>query len=249
MIVSSVTRDSVLSRVMGYLTAGCVVDTVAPAPVGNTLRWSQAAGRWEWSAVTTDRLGGPETVAKYRVRRSTDPAAQGAVLSEPVPIYYADASTPSSGVCWFYQVTAVDAAGNEGEPLQYSIRDNPQALFTGTWSTGTVTAGHWGIDYRYIATGGTGANTAVWSFSCRETGDYAVSVYYPSGGNRSAASRFTVTHAAGSTLHLVNQQINGGTWIALGTHRLNAGTAYAVTLDDAEAAGSVVLADAVRWLK
>jgi hypothetical protein len=225
---------------MDYLTAGCAADAVAPAPVGDTLKWNRSLGRWEWAAVTLDRLGGPETVAKYRVRRSADPAAQGAVLAEPVPTNYADAAVPPSG-CWFYHVTAVDAAGNEGEPLQYSIRDNPQALFTGTWSTGTVTAGHWGADYRFIATGGTGANTAVWSFLCREAGDYAVSVYYPSGGNRSTASRFTVTHAAGPALYTVNQQINGGTRVALGTHRLNAGTTYTVTLDDAEAAGFVVL--------
>jgi N-acetylmuramoyl-L-alanine amidase len=250
MITSSAARDAVMDRAMDYLTAGCAADGVAPAPVGDTLRWNHALGRWEWNPVTLDRLGGPETVAHYRVRRSTDPAAQGAVLAEPVSAYCADASVPPAGACWFYQVTAVDAAGNEGEPLQYSIQDNPQAVFTGTWSTGWVTAGHWGADYRYIATGGTGANTAVWRFTCREPGDYTVSVYYPSGGNRSTASRFTVAHAGGSTLYTINQQVAGGTWVPLGTtHRLNAGATYTVTLDDAEPAGFVVLADAVRWLK
>lgn len=249
MITSASTRDAVMDRVMDYLTAGCVVDAVAPAPVGDTLRWNPPLGRWEWTAVTTDRLGGPEPSVHYHVWRSAAASQPGAVVAEPSSNLHPDPAAPPAGVSWFYTVLAADAAGNIEGAVADRIVDNPGAVFTGVWSTGTTAPGHYGTDYRYIATGGSGSNTAVWSHACREWGNYTVSLYYPQGSNRSAAARFTVTHAAGSTLYTVNQQINGGAWLALGTHAMEPGQTYTVTLDDAETAGFVVIADAVRWLK
>jgi hypothetical protein len=82
-----------------------------------------------------------------------------------------------------------------------------------------------------------------------ETGLYDISVYYPAGTNRSAAARFTATYSGGSQLATVNQQANGGAWVQLGSHWMVARNTYTVVLDDAEASGFVVMADAVRWVK
>ncbi len=219
-------------------------DVTPPDAVAGLL-WSGASGGWEWTAVTRDQLGGAEVVDHYEVYRNAVPSGAGSLLVSPAATSWTDPSTPAAG-CWFYQVRAVDAAGLRDRE---SLVDNPDAVFTGSWSTGTATPGHWGADYRYANTGGAGTGTATWSFTPPERGNYAVAVYYPSGANRSTAARFTVAHAGGSTLVPVNQQSNGGTWVSLGTFWMEAGTAYAVTLDDAEPAGFVVIADAVRWSK
>jgi N-acetylmuramoyl-L-alanine amidase len=222
-------------------------DLVSPASIGDTVRWNGALSRWEWQAVTADRLGNPEPTIRYQVWRSTSPSDLGSLLATPTANQYPDAASPSSG-CWYYTIRGIDAAGNLDGAEVDAVRDNPQAVFTGTWLTGTTAPGHFGGDYRYHGTGGTGSSTATWSFECRERGTYQVRLYYPEGGNRSTQARFTASHSGGSTLYLVNQQAGGGTWNLLGSFWLNPGT-YTVVLDDAEPAGFVVIADAVRWAK
>ncbi len=221
-------------------------DTTSPSPVQN-LKWNAALGKWEWDAVTTDRFGNAETMGHYEVWTATHPTDAFTCLASNVTTNsYPDAIHPDPGVCIYYYLHAVDAAGNRdlGDPM---IVDNPGAIFTGTWSSGTSQPGHYGSDYRYIATGGTGSNTATWLFLPRRSGTYQVSLYYPSSSNRSTESRFTASSAAGSQLFTVNQQINGGAWLPLGTLPFLAGQGYSVLLDDAEPAGYYVIADAVRW--
>jgi N-acetylmuramoyl-L-alanine amidase len=219
-----------------------VPDTTPPASVTG-LRWN-GSGSWVWDAVTHDASGGLEGINHYEVYRSTSASVTGTLKASPVSTSWPDPANPSSG-CWYYSIRAVDEAGFRDAEL---IVDNPAAAFAGTWSTGTSSPDKYGSDYRFVGTGGTGTKTATWTFTPAESGLYDVSVYYPQGGNRSAASRFTVTHAQGPTLHTVNQQSDGGAWNLLGRHRLNGGTPYTVVLDDAEAVpGFVVIADAVRW--
>lgn len=248
-IVGEAARAETMADILAFFGLAPVDDTTAPADTGDSLRWVAGLGRWEWSAVTLDRLGSAESGIRYEVRRSASPLSGWSVVGTPSAPYFPDALTPPGGSCWYYLVTALDGVGNRSDAALDVIRDNPEATFVGTWSTNNVTAGHWGDDYRYITTGGTGANTATWSFPSGERGSYEVFVYYPSGGNRSTASRFTVSHAGGSTLKTVNQQLNGGAWVSLGSFWFEAGQNYTVTLDDAEPIGFVVLADAVRWKK
>lgn len=226
------------------LTLDFAPDATPPAPVTN-LRWDASGGRWTWDVVTANQAGGGEMVDHYEVRRASAPAALGTLLASPTATLWADAATPATG-CWFYAVRAVDLVALRD--CEWVV-DNPGATFAGTWTTGTTAAGRYGADYRYIATGGTGTNTATWAFTAPETGGYDIATWYPQGTNRSSAARFTVAHADGSSLVAVNQQANGGAWFSLGVFRLLAGQSYTVTLDDAEPAGYVVIADALRWTK
>lgn len=217
-------------------------DATPPSPVKN-LRWDSAGVRWIWDSVTTDTAGGAELVANYEVRRASALRQAGSVQATPVSTSWTDASTPPSG-CWYYAARVVDQAGFRDCE---SVVDNPGANFAGVWSTGTTAAGRYGADYRFVATGGSGVNTATWSFTPPESGGYEVALWYPQGVNRSTEARFTVNHAGGATLVPVNQQTNGGAWFPLGVYRFLAGQAYTVVLDDTAPAGFVVIADAVRW--
>ncbi len=224
-------------------------DTVSPRPVGDSLRWDGATEAWRWEAVTQDRLGGGETMGHYELFRSPDPGRFDEPPWQTAAPFHPDPGGPDPGACWFYRVEAVDAAGNREGPVLQAVRDNDEAEFTGSWSVGDSAAGKYGPDYRYHATGGVGAALAAWSFGVRERGLYTVSVWYPQGANRSDQARFRVSRAGGEQLHLVNQRVNGGQWVALGPHWLESGQTYTVTLDDAEPEGFVVIADAVRWEK
>jgi len=46
----------------------------------------------------------------------------------------------------------------------------------------------------------------------------------------------------------INQQLNGGTWVLLGTYNFSAGTAGCVRIKDNFTTGSVVMADAVKFV-
>lgn len=123
------------------------------------------------------------------------------------------------------------------------------AALSGTWSTGTSAAGKYGADYRFAGTTSGGSATAVaeWRPNLPAGGDYEVSVYYPAGTNRSDNAAFSVTHANGTSSFAVNQQINGGSWVILGTFPFFTGSSGFVRLGN-NCNASVVLADAV-WFR
>ena len=234
-------------------TAG---DTVAPA-VPQDLMGSKAFSggwtySWNWSR-PLDRLGNTETMGYYQLWRTSNPAAAYTLFADNITAEsYTDNTLPAIGTCWFYQLHFIDSGGQidtDNPDLEWLV-DNPQASYVGSWSTGNTAPGHYGDDYRYCSTDGVGAKTATWGFVPDENGLYDISVYYPAGTNRSPVARFTVTHAGGSVLYIVNQQVNGGQWNLLGSHWLTAGASYTLVLDNGEPTGSiVVIADAARWLK
>jgi len=90
-------------------------DTTSPASVGDTLMWNGILGRWEWGAVTQDRLGNPESSVHYQVWRSAAASSPGSILSSLSVNFCPDPSAPTSG-CWFYSVRAADSSGNVEGP-------------------------------------------------------------------------------------------------------------------------------------
>ncbi|MCB9931833.1 MAG: N-acetylmuramoyl-L-alanine amidase [Planctomycetes bacterium] len=121
------------------------------------------------------------------------------------------------------------------------------SVLSGTWSTGTTAAGHYGSDYRFAGSSSSVTAECEWRPTLPEGGTYEVLLYYPQGSNRADNSPFTVYHANGSTLSSVNQQANGGGWYSLGNYAFFTGTSGYVRLAN-NANPSVVLADAV-WFK
>lgn len=142
-------------------------------------------------------------------------------------------------------------------------RDNPDEItidnaglgytvVAGTWAAGTGVPGYYGSNYSSHAAG-TGANVVRWQPAIPADDDYEVRVSYTPASNRATNAPFTVTHAGGSTVVPVNQQVAGvpdprsGTWVSLGVFPFAAGLAGTIALSDQ--ADGVVVADAVRLLR
>jgi hypothetical protein len=86
--------------------------------------------------------------------------------------------------------------------------------------------------------------TATWTPAIPADGSYQVYARWVAAGSHASNAPYTIKHSAGSATVLVNQRVNGGQWILLGTYTFSAGTAGTVTLTDK--ANGTVIADAVK---
>jgi len=135
---------------------------------------------------------------------------------------------------------------------QVIIVDNLDAGFvvtSGTWSTSNTVSGFYGTNYHFsAATGGGPATGAVeWRPNLPVSGEYDVYVYYPASTARPDDATYVVHHAGANTSVVVNQQINGGTWVPLGRFLLLTGPTRRVSLSNQASSGNVI-ADAVRFV-
>lgn len=126
------------------------------------------------------------------------------------------------------------------------IVDNsdPEAVFTGTWTTSTSTAGFYGPNYYHNnqQAGLSGTYTP----DLPTAGTWTVWARWTDGGNRRTDVPYTINYDGGSQVMIVNQETGGGLWYNLGDYSFQAGTAGNVVLG-VPAAGEYVIADAVAF--
>ncbi len=142
-------------------------------------------------------------------------------------------------------LSVVSNAG--GQTIIVDNADPEFAVLSGTWSSGAY-GSPYGEDYNWALTTGAGGAPAEveWRPNLPHAGEYEVAVHYVSGPNRAVDAPFTIHHAGGTTTTMVDQQLNSGTWVPLGSFAFDTGTGAYVTLDNA-AGPTVVIADAVRF--
>lgn len=129
--------------------------------------------------------------------------------------------------------------------------DDNTATLSGSWSQSTGTPGFYGSDFATSVVGGAAASARFFSPRPISTsGSYCIQAHWTAGSNRSASARYEVYD--GSTLRgsfNADQRSNGGAWRTLGCVALTAGrTGEVRLLDSSGAAGSLVVADGVRWV-
>jgi len=122
----------------------------------------------------------------------------------------------------------------------------------GAWSTGTSSGYDLNVPgqtYRYATTvTGTATAAATWTATLPAGGRYAVYVWYREGANRAPDAHYTIHHAGGDTVAVVNQRYHGRTWHYIGTYGFRTGEEARVTVTNQSAvAGQAVIADAVRF--
>lgn len=148
--------------------------------------------------------------------------------------------------------SGIGGSGGGGGGTGYLQVDNTDSGFSSSsgWSTSSATGGYIGSNYAHDGTSGADSGKwARWTPTVNTAGHYAVQVRYTSNANRPDNIKYKVYHSGGVTERFVNQQVNGGTWVGIGTYHLQAGTSqnYAVTLDPSSDAGYTI-ADAVRFV-
>jgi uncharacterized repeat protein (TIGR02543 family) len=128
------------------------------------------------------------------------------------------------------------------------IIDNNAATYTGGWTVGNSAAGRYGVDYHFAnTTNGAPSATATYRPTIRTSGKYNVYLWYPQGSNRASNAPWLIDYENGAETVLVDQTINGGSWLPIGAAKpLAAGTNEFVRLGN-DANNSVVIADAVRF--
>lgn len=139
----------------------------------------------------------------------------------------------------------VEAFTNSG-PVPDAILDNPAATLVGSWTTGTTAVDKFGANYLYTYAG-SGAAYAQFRPNLPVAGNYRVFEWHSQGSNRTTDAPVEITHRDGAQTVRVNQQINGGTWVLLGTFPFTAGTGGFVRIRDNFTTGTVVIADAIKF--
>jgi hypothetical protein len=124
----------------------------------------------------------------------------------------------------------------------------PGTSFAGTWTAG-ANAGGWNGDYWHDQASGKGSKWVTYTPTLPTNGTYEVYLWWVENANRANNVPVDITHAAGVTRVLVNQQVSSAGWRKLLATNFNAGTSGNVTIrNDNTAAGTYVIADGVRFL-
>ncbi len=146
-------------------------------------------------------------------------------------------------------LVALAAASGGQEVILDNLGPEFQIL-AGNWTSSTYAPGYIGSNYLFCTTTSAGgvAGEVEWRPNLPSAGVYSVCAHYTAGSNRADNAPFTVHHRDGSEVVAVNQQMNGRTWVSLGSHPFEAGTTGCVRLGN-NANPSVVIADAVRFRK
>lgn len=135
------------------------------------------------------------------------------------------------------------------EPPEEYIVDNTSATVVGTWTSSTFEPTYYGTNYIF-KNSGSGASYVQWTPHLPSVGNYDVYIWLPNGSsNRPTNAVFTVYFNGGSQAYTVDETLPGGEWKLLGTHSFAAGTGGYVLLTDSAQPGTVVIADAVKFVK
>ena len=164
----------------------------------------------------------------------------------------------TNGTNYFYVVTAVKGGVESAvsgrvtvTPLDATIVDDADGAgitVTGTWTSSTSGDSYYGLDYLHDGnTGATGGKSVRFAPNLPQTGDYNVYARWTSGSNRASNTPVSITSTAGTTDFTVNQQINGGGWMPLGTFTFATGSAGNVLISNSGTNGYVI-ADALAFI-
>jgi len=143
-----------------------------------------------------------------------------------------------------------DAGGGSGIVIDSNNANNDTNNFyiqvSANWTSSTNVAGYYGSGY-YAGNTAAVSDGASFYFYLPAAASKIVDGWWTAAGDRSTAAPYVMFNASGTNLGTVNanQQLNGGKWNTLGTFNFTAGW-NKVILSRWAAAGSVVIADAVR---
>ncbi len=152
---------------------------------------------------------------------------------------------PTTGQPWAAAAYNPFASDRMLQIIIDNLDGSPRYSEVGTW-TNSAQPDFFRFDSR-VAAGGA-ARQARFATEIPRGGRYSVYAWYTQSTNRNDAAPYTVTHANGDTVVLVDQRVDGGRWVPLGRWSFAAGPLRTVVeLDTAgSGAGEYTSADAVK---
>ncbi len=202
-----------------------------------------------WAAVSN--------ALSYTVRRAAAPGGPHAPLGSVTSNAFAD-TTASVSQTYYYAVAAVDASGESVGLREVAaspgvIVDNSDAggaSSTGTWLASAL-AGCYGANSVYATSVASNAPTATFTFTptLPFTGLYDIYLRWTAHANRASNTPVDIVLPDGAHTVSVDQTLNNGVWMPLGTFACEAGASASVTLrNNTGLAGKNVSADAVQFV-
>ncbi|HEX6288032.1 MAG TPA: N-acetylmuramoyl-L-alanine amidase, partial [Herpetosiphonaceae bacterium] len=135
-------------------------------------------------------------------------------------------------------------------PAWESIVDNSSSNFTASanWGVSTYSSQRYGADYRY-ANPQAISDAAWYKFTVPASANYEVFVWYAANSGYNSSTPYVVVTSSGNRSVNVDQRVNGGRWVSIGTFALSAGTYNAVGVSRWTSGTGYVIADAVKLVR
>jgi hypothetical protein len=121
-------------------------------------------------------------------------------------------------------------------------------MASASWDTSSFSAQRRGANYRFAPPEPV-SDPAWYKANIPATGNYQVYAWYPANSGYNSSTPYVVTTTSGNQSVHVNQQINGGSWVSLGTFNLSAGDYNVVGVSRWTSGTGYVIADAVRIVR
>lgn len=112
------------------------------------------------------------------------------------------------------------------------VVDNRDADFNGYWTSST-NGDIYNNNIKYHALG-TGSNTATFTPVLTQSGNYNVYAWWTEYSNRASDAPYTINYSGGSDIVTVDQRINGGQFVFLGTYNFNSQSGHVSVIVDNE---------------
>ncbi|HET6407905.1 MAG TPA: FAD-dependent oxidoreductase [Chthoniobacteraceae bacterium] len=168
-------------------------------------------------------------------------------LNDDVPVQQVDYSLLRRDLMLAGQVVSLATPPSAGEIILDNTEPTGVTISSG-WTGSSASPGYYGSDYLHDSNTGQGTKTVRYTPTIPQSGTYEVFARWTTNANRATNVRYDIVHAAGTTTPpLVNQQVNNGVWVSLGSYQFNAGTSGSVLLRT-DGANGYVIADAVRFV-
>lgn len=241
------------------VTAGQVLSlplVLAPRPVDLLVTGVEAfPGRNE--AMITWRLSAlAQARVEYGGTTNLDQATPWQEASRPTYRVLLDGLT--AGRSYYFRIAAQTPDGVwRTDAVQFQtagelIVDDPQADFSGAWTTATSATDKYGSSYHYASTTTAGSPSATARYRpwIETPGHYSIYLWSPGGGNRSTNTLYEILHTDGLTTGRLDQTPQNAGWrlLARGLHFLRGTNGWVRLANATGESGKVIMADAVRWV-
>jgi hypothetical protein len=116
------------------------------------------------------------------------------------------------------------------------------------WDTSSFSSQRRGANYRFT-TPEFVSDPAWYMADIPATGNYQIYAWYPANSGYNSSTPYVIVTTSGNQSVQVNQQINGGSWVSLGTFNLSGGSYNVVGVSRWTSGTGYVIADAVRIVR